>query len=114
MDDDRWRKRIPLQQAIHPIPGDFAVAVTTAKPFPPESDDTPPKSRQRIRVARDPVVREVAPELLTQGLVLFGQGAGADSFDTIAPWPSIPGGTGSWTSCASPPSSPGESGPSSA
>ena len=73
MDDDRRRERISLQQAIHPLPGDFAGAMASAKPFPPEPDDTPPESRQRIRVARDPVVREVAAKLLTQCLMLFGQ-----------------------------------------
>src|SRR4051794_29782490 len=45
-----------------------------AQPFPPEPDHTSLESVQRIRVARDPIVREVATELLTQGVVLVGQG----------------------------------------
>ena len=73
MDDDRRRKRIPLQQSIHSLPGDLTGAMTPAKPFPPEPDDTSPESVQRIRVACDPVVREVTTKLLTQCLVLFGQ-----------------------------------------
>ncbi len=44
-----------------------------AQPFPPESDGTAPESFQRITVARDPVVREVAPEFLTQCSVLIRQ-----------------------------------------
>ena len=70
--DDRRGERVTLQQTIHALPGDFAGAVATAKPFPPEPDDTPPESVQRIRVACDPVVREVAAKLLTQCLVLVG------------------------------------------
>ncbi len=45
--------------------------VAPAEPFPPEPDHTPPESVQRSRVARDPVVREVASQLLTQGRVLL-------------------------------------------
>ena len=92
VDDDRRRERITLQQTIHPLPGDFAGAMATAKPFPPEPDDTPPESVQRIRVARDPVVREVTAKLLTQCLVLFGHRVDVDSFDTIPRWPSVPDG----------------------
>src|SRR5262249_25012978 len=46
--------------------------MTTAKPFPPEPDHSPAESVQRIRVARDPVVREVTAKLLTQGRLLVG------------------------------------------
>src|SRR5690348_1477751 len=60
-----------LQQAIHPLPGDFAAAMTTAKPFPPEPDHSAAESGQRLRVARDPVVREVPAKLLTQRHVLL-------------------------------------------
>ena len=49
--------------------------MTTAQPFPPEPDSLLPEPLQRIGVACDPVVCEVAPKLLTQGPVLFGEGA---------------------------------------
>src|SRR5204863_5420044 len=38
-------------------------------------DDAPPESVQRVRVARDPVVREVTAKLLTQSVMLIGHGA---------------------------------------
>jgi hypothetical protein len=49
--------------------------MTSAKPFPPELDSTPPESVQRTRVVRDPVLREVTAKLLTQCLALFGHRA---------------------------------------
>ena len=73
VNDYRRRERIPLQQTIHSLPGDFAGAVASAKPFPPEPDDTPPELQQRMRVARDPVVCEVTAKLLTQCILLGSQ-----------------------------------------
>ena len=73
MDDDRLWELISLQQSVHPLPGDFTGVMALAKPFPPELDDTPPESRQRVCIAGNPVVREVAAKPLTQCLALFGQ-----------------------------------------
>ena len=63
------------QQTIHPVPGDGAVAIAAAQPFPPEPEGPTPEPLPRIRVARDPGIREVAPTLLTQRPVLIGQSA---------------------------------------
>ena len=43
VDNARLRKRIPLQQTMHSLPGDFPAAVAATKPFPPEFDDTRPE-----------------------------------------------------------------------
>src|SRR5579859_3519008 len=86
---------------------------TFSKVVRAEPDHSASEAVQRIRVARDPVVREVASELLTQGRVLLRQRVVATLSTPVRDGPSIPYEIGSWTSCASPPSDPGESGPSS-
>jgi len=52
LDDDRWWKRIPLQQTMHSFPGNFAAAVTAAKPFPQDFDDIRPGQKAKGHALR--------------------------------------------------------------
>src|SRR5262245_43492474 len=65
-DRDRWRKRMPLLEAIEPVPSHPAAAPTTRRPALPDPRGRRAETVQRRRVAGDPVIREVAHELLTQ------------------------------------------------
>ena len=104
----RSSRRYIRSQATSPA------AMATAKPFPPEPDDTSPESLQRIRVARDPVVREVPAKLLTQGLVLFGQRLMPIASTPLRQWPVSPRRNRLLDVLRFTTQFPGESGPSSA
>src|SRR3954453_16492777 len=71
VDRDRRRKRGTLQDAIEAVPSHPTATPTAARqPALPDPSGCGTKSSQRHRVAGDPVIREVAHELLTQGPVL--------------------------------------------
>ena len=72
MDHPRPRKQVPLQQAVKTVPGHLPLAVATCQPLLPAFKDPSAKPRQCIRIAGDPIVCLMAPELLPQrGLVLL-------------------------------------------
>src|SRR5215469_11929886 len=71
VDRQRWRERMPLQEAIQTIPRHPTATPTTARqPALPEPCGCATESDQRHRVAGDPVVRKVTYKLLTQGPML--------------------------------------------
>src|SRR5262249_29251030 len=70
---DRWRKRVTLQEAIEAVPSHPAATPTARQPALPDPRGRGAETVQCRRVAGDPVVREVAHELLTQCPVLVLQ-----------------------------------------
>src|SRR6185312_7371336 len=70
VDRDRWRKRMPLQEAIEPVPGHPAAAPSARQPALPDPRGRRAETAQGRRIAGDAVVREVAHEFLTQRPVL--------------------------------------------
>src|SRR5262245_66545963 len=70
VDRDRRRKRGTLQEAIEVVPSHPTTAPTARQPALPDPGGGVTESRQRHRVAGDPVIREVAHQFLTQGPVL--------------------------------------------
>src|SRR5271166_5095419 len=70
VDRDRWRKRVTLQEAIESVPSHPTAAATARQPALPDPRGRGAETVQCRRVAGDPVVREVARELLTQSPVL--------------------------------------------
>src|SRR5258707_11602766 len=65
----RWQ-RIPRQQPVDHVPRQWP-GTSPCQPFPPPPHDLVTQPLQRRAVARDAVVGVVAPQLLTQMLVLL-------------------------------------------
>ena len=64
MHDLHAGKRRVLQEADKTLPAHPVALSTAVQPFPPEADDLPAHPTEAVLIARDPVVRIVAPQLL--------------------------------------------------
>src|SRR4051794_8670453 len=70
VDRDRSRERMTPQEAVEAIPTHPAASTATGQPSLPEPGRCRPESPQCVRIAGNPIVGEVATELLAECPVL--------------------------------------------